>query len=291
MVPGGRSPRASPSGCSPRTRGWSPAGHHSASGSYLLPAHAGMVPSPAPSGALRTAAPRARGDGPEGAGPDGQGIDCSPRTRGWSPRRRVTGPGCGLLPAHAGMVPPCRTTRGPPTTAPRARGDGPGTPYPRAKDAVCSPRTRGWSRPHGRHPHPDPLLPAHAGMAPRHSRFMPHPGPAPRARGDGPVPTAVSSASSSCSPRTRGWSRRDEQQPGVTGLLPAHAGMVPSGSSSSRGPRPAPRARGDGPQAGAGATLTYGCSPRTRGWSRGEPVSDVNPMLLPAHAGMVPVRP
>jgi hypothetical protein len=71
----------------------------------LLPAHAGMVPPSPPPGRAGRTAPRARGDGPPAMWWMADTIDCSPRTRGWSPatgRRRRS---ADLLPAHAGMAP------------------------------------------------------------------------------------------------------------------------------------------------------------------------------------------
>ena len=53
----------------------------------LLPAHAGMVPTISVTGTLTDAAPRARGDGPAQTRARIQGVGCSPRTRGWSPRQ------------------------------------------------------------------------------------------------------------------------------------------------------------------------------------------------------------
>src|SRR5690606_6321385 len=51
-------------GCSPRTRGWSPRLAARIRALSVLPAHAGMVPTPSPTSAESRCAPRARGDGP-----------------------------------------------------------------------------------------------------------------------------------------------------------------------------------------------------------------------------------
>jgi hypothetical protein len=59
-----QSPPSLVHGCSPRTRGWSPALDHGPGDEALLPAHAGMVPRPPPSRPQAGAVPRARGDGP-----------------------------------------------------------------------------------------------------------------------------------------------------------------------------------------------------------------------------------
>ena len=91
--------------CSPRTRGWTRVQLVGIPGVELLPAHAGMDPcTPSPRGGRR-AAPRARGDGPNGVVGFPHLPHCSPRTRGWTQSQRKVR----------------RGTR----PAPRARGDGP----------------------------------------------------------------------------------------------------------------------------------------------------------------------
>src|SRR5690606_23533542 len=52
----------------------------------------------------------------------------------------------------------------------------------------------------------------------------------------------------------------------------------------------APRARGDGPETKEEKATTPACSPRTRGWSRGEDAAARRCVVLTAHAGMVPGR-
>ena len=175
------------------------------------------------------------------------------------------------------------------SAAPRARGDG---PYPGEKGrrlVDCSPRTRGWSRIGGRRRFRGNLLPAHAGMVPVVMLAHPARRPAPRARGDGPASTDRSPSVYSCSPRTRGWSHVLLRASAHEQLLPAHAGMVPSAGRDRTPASPAPRARGDGP----GGLLTglelSPCSPRTRGWSRIYLDTSTGELLLPAHAGMVPL--
>ncbi len=152
--------------CSPRTRGWSPEERFADGRQALLPAHAGMVPASSWCRPVAPAAPRARGDGPPSGLSRLDTLACSPRTRGWS---HLGGPEpCppGLLPAHAGMVPPRPPHSGPGRSAPRARGDGPREPRRRAGPPRCSPRTRGWSRVGPRPRMVFHLLPAHAGMVP-----------------------------------------------------------------------------------------------------------------------------
>ena len=295
--------------CSPRTRGWSPAVPDRVHRGGVLPAHAGMVPSRSQSRSWAHRAPRARGDGPVTMSRTALGISCSPRTRGWSrcgshragrgsvlpahagmvpgrgrrrpgrpraPRARGDGPpderpwprGLGVLPAHAGMVPPGTPSATGPPSAPRARGDGPRGAAAAEFPGLCSPRTRGWSQ------------------TPTGTRA--DLGRAPRARGDGPIVAGCEDILVACSPRTRGWSLRAAGRARLDGVLPAHAGMVPTRQPAASAPARAPRARGDGPGRPSLASSSSACSPRTRGWSHpGHRPAD-HRAVLPAHAGMVP---
>ena len=255
----------------------------------LLPAHAGMVPCSFVHPPRDAPAPRARGDGPGTGETEWVLTDCSPRTRGWSPRGQLRIGGGQLLPAHAGMVPPGTCSCRWPSAAPRARGDGPGSPKCTPLRRACSPRTRGWSRRHDGDRGRRELLPAHAGMVPVYRLLDSGFAAAPRARGDGPFGPVPRCAQSSCSPRTRGWSLLCTPLYTDTELLPAHAGMVPWLPQRSGRSRAAPRARGDGPVGSAAALGALCCSPRTRGWSRGRDTSRPAELLLPAHAGMVPL--
>ncbi len=215
--------------CSPRTRGWPPPPRRREDSTHLLPAHAGMAPSRIPATRTTSTAPRARGDGPHEGDHRPQQRPCSPRTRGWSPEGPAPRRGGPLLPAHAGMVPPDRPFRRAPTSAPRARGDGPVHVRRGRHLHRCSPRTRGWSRRSLRSADDRDLLPAHAGMVPS-SRSAPARGTAaPRARGDGPKTKKVKVKSKGCSPRTRGWPPAGEWRPPPGALLPAHARMAPTG--------------------------------------------------------------
>jgi len=139
-----------------------------------------------------------------------------------------------------------------------------------------------------RPPGPGLVLPAHAGMVPSGSGPAPAGQRAPRARGDGPRCRGGWSETGRCSPRTRGWSQPHRLEKRDTGVLPAHAGMVPEGRSHDPHDRRAPRARGDGPSPGSACPARARCSPRTRGWSLSVILAAVEGQVLPAHAGMVP---
>ncbi len=217
-------------------------------------------------------------------------VDCSPRTRGWTPDRWELIRDRLLLPAHAGMDPVPEPGPGRPCAAPRARGDGPPNGACTCRWPACSPRTRGWTQARLDGWRAPNLLPAHAGMDPGPARRVARPEPAPRARGDGPVARVRSSGDRHCSPRTRGWTRDGRPVRRQERLLPAHAGMDPGLRKSRPRWSAAPRARGDGPpEAGPDAARGV-CSPRTRGWTRTRSSQSWTVALLPAHAGMDPRR-
>ena len=172
-------------------------------------------------------------------------------------------------------------------SAPRARGDGP--PQRAAQRVVvqCSPRSRGWSRLRTERDARDLVLPALAGMVPSVTGGRPSSSSAPRARGDGPRVRRLGAISLWCSPRSRGWSRRDGRRRDPGRVLPALAGMVPSWDDPHLPGHGAPRARGDGPRPLAWMCWVMWCSPRSRGWSPSLMVDQLAAGVLPALAGMV----
>ena len=254
----------------------------------MLPARAGMVPSPGRSQSRCAGAPRASGDGPDSASKPWPRSQCSPRERGWSRLpHRPRGHGS-VLPARAGMVPlrACfgRRTR----CAPRASGDGPGYGFNGRWLQLCSPRERGWSRGGSRRRTRRGVLPARAGMVrPRPAAARSGWG-APRASGDGPADQVAALLKQSCSPRERGWSLAQRVVARDGGVLPARAGMVPHRQLAIEVADGAPRASGDGPRPAGPAPTPCSCSPRERGWSRVEHDHSAHVGVLPARAGMVP---
>ena len=276
--------------CSPRTRGWTHLDADDLLGAYLLPAHAGMDPGAGVDAGATSSAPRARGDGPQGWAGGGYSFLCSPRTRGWTRSRCGWCPRSRLLPAHAGMDPIQVRMVSQIAPAPRARGDGPVLVAWACSSARCSPRTRGWTHLRTRAFGPGRLLPAHAGMDPSRAPCAATQVPAPRARGDGPDEPRTEAARRPCSPRTRGWTHGERSAARTEFLLPAHAGMDPRRAARILVRETAPRARGDGPDVRAHLGEGAGCSPRTRGWTRGRRRPGVPHHLLPAHAGMDRLR-
>ncbi len=149
---------------------------------------------------------------------------------------------------------------------PRASGGGPCRCRRRRIRARSSPRERGWS-PFADPGHADVLgLPRASGGGPwsrgtrRFRRGLP------RASGGGPWSCGMPAASSSSSPRERGWSR-----------TPASAG---SGWGL-------PRASGGGPGTRGAQTVRTPSSPRERGWSAARVRRQAGPAVFPARAGVV----
>ncbi len=276
--------------CSPHPRGWSHQLRVQRHRLHLLPAPAGMVPSPPGRDGCPRAAPRTRGDGPRMLTVPRRHCLCSPHPRGWS-RLPDVGQLVGvLLPAPAGMVPGRARDPRYRVSAPRTRGDGPEEIDGIMSGLVCSPHPRGWSPAQRLQRAEGGLLPAPAGMVPprphRHRRHR----PAPRTSGDGPLGNGRDEYPAVCSPHPRGWSRPPLLGRDVFALLPAPAGMVPTCVTTTSPAVTAPRTRGDGPAHVSVQPVAVHCSPHPRGWSLRRDRSGHTSGLLPAPAGMVPPR-
>ncbi len=234
----------------------------------MVPAHAGVVPAVTTCSGSHPSGPRARGGGPYVPDVDEDGLEWSPRTRGWSPGGPAGGlPGV-VVPAHAGVVPGARTPAATARSGPRARGGGPWSVPPVTGFEVWSPRTRGWSR-GGTRGRPDPdVVPAHAGVVPSRPCPPPPAGSGPRARGGGSLMSARLDA--------------------TVAVVPAHAGVVLRGGRPPHTVPSGPRARGGGPAHAAWIRLAAEWSPRTWGWSLRAWCPDVPGRVVPAGAGVVP---
>ncbi len=196
-----------------------------------------------------------------------------------------------MVPAHAGVVPCSSHSRTQRCCGPRARGGGPLTGDPELRFTPWSPRTRGWSPGLLDEPQVQAVVPAHAGVVPGGCRRRTGQRSGPRARGGGPNRWISSLVAGEWSPRTRGWSRRACVADAELRVVPAHAGVVPLDGDAGHPLRGGPRARGGGPCPGCCTSSHTGWSPRTRGWSRGRIAGPLTPVVVPAHAGVVPPRP
>ncbi len=154
----------------------------------------------------------------------------------------------------------------------------------------CSPRPRGCSRVGRAADAAHRLLPAPAGMFPRHCSTSTARTTAPRARGDVPEVAGGQPHHTLCSPRPRGCSRDVPHGHVRVPLLPAPAGMFPTYRRGSAATGSAPRARGDVPESSPVPAWLTPCSPRPRGCSNTFPYRPSWRQLLPAPAGMFPWR-
>ncbi len=279
---------------SPRTRGSSPDPAGPPSVTFVVPAHAGVLPGRTSRSRRPRSRPRARGCPPMRPSPVGVANGSSPRTRGSSVRPDPRHRPAGVVPAHAGVLP----RRSPPRTwtsgRPRARGGPPPRYRPRDAGTASSPRTRG-SSPHfegeasglvvvpahagvlrgAQRAAARRVVPAHAGVLRAAGTATPAPGGRPRARGGPPHTSRVKLPASWSSPRTRG--------------SPLTAAAGSTGVLARRRPRPGrPRARG-GPPVMLPAMPDIGVSsPRTRGSSVAVPLAPAVTAVVPAHAGVLP---
>ncbi len=238
---------ASTQRCSPRVRGWSWGGIHEKAPPGVFPACAGVVrviprmKKPLPG------VPRVCGGGPGASPSRSRCRGCSPRVRGWSPRRHRLRRGCRVFPACAGVVPRAHRGHGAGHGVPRVCGGGPQDPEFPPPTGKCSPRVRGWS--------------------PDLHRSVIGPVRVPRVCGGGPTDLTRVAADDRCSPRVRGWSRGSWPHPAPAGVFPACAGVVPAGRAPWRRRRRVPRVCGGGPVVPSAVALANECSPRVRGWS------------------------
>ncbi len=110
----------------------------------------------------------------------------------------------------------------------------------------------------------------------------------PRTRGGHPAPDHHCRVPGASSPHTRGSSRHTRMGESDRGVVPAHAGVIPSRKSWRGASAGRPRTRGGHPTAvdnDGGDTMS---SPHTRGSSHVRPLAMIGPGVVPAHAGVIP---
>ncbi len=228
-------------------RGWSRPPPAPARTGGVVPARAGLVPSPSTRWCSAPRGPRACGVGPPAYVDQRAQVRWSPRVRGWS------------LPAFAdasGAI-----------GGPRACGVGPSAAAAPPASTRWSPRVRGWSRAALLGGEAAVVVPARAGLVPgRSSRRRPA-ASGPRACGVGPSTNSAASPVRAWSPRVRGWSPPRSGALDRRPVVPARAGLVPRCPEPPRAPESGPRACGVGPRMERAALIAAGWSPRVRGWS------------------------
>ena len=240
-VPDPDSATPTDSASSPRERGCSVQAHVQSTRHPVVPARAGVFPTPAPGRQRDRRRPRASGGVPTCASHSGASPWLSPRERGCSvcsghvphranvvparagvfPQHRHRWPSAECRPRASGGVPRAATqTTGPPTSSPRERG--------------CSVRLSGFAE-------VVEVVPARAGVFPPACPSHPRPRCRPRASGGVPGDVVTSQVQVLSSPRERGCSLLRPHPHLPPGVVPARAGVfrpyVGSAPWSSRRPR------------------------------------------------------
>ena len=193
----------------------------------LIPAHAGKtaVASAATHGVA--AHPRSRGENRFHDRCRGNANGSSPLTRGKHPVGGADSGRLWLIPAHAGKTEASHTPRRTPGAHPRSRGENVRITDDLNQGHGSSPLTRGKRSLASRVGCQARLIPAHAGKTPQRSRAA-RPGEAhPRSRGENFCIGCAHRAEQGSSPLTRGKPCSLFPVPGVSRLIPAHAGKTP----------------------------------------------------------------
>jgi len=218
------------------------------------------------------------------------GIVSSPHTRGSSRRHRDRRGLGDVVPAHAGVIPiappPLRSRR----CRPRTRGGHPWSTLKELEKSESSPHTRGSSRLDYRRRYMSIVVPAHAGVIRVSSRRPGMASSRPRTRGGHPGGLTELALELRSSPHTRGSSGDRSRLQGAPRVVPAHAGVIRIAQPQPRIGYGRPRTRGGHPYVPFGQVSLHVSSPHTRGSSLAGDAADVDPVVVPAHAGVIRCR-
>ena len=278
-------------GSSPHTRGSSGHAVGLVGPGRVVPAHAGVIlhrgqPCPVPG-----RRPRTRGGHPRRNSPFASCRMSSPHTRGSSACCLTAGPRRRVVPAHAGVIPRARCCAAACSCRPRTRGGHPTPWVDFAPGDRSSPHTRGSSSIALRKQPPQAVVPAHAGVIPRRRRLRRVVTCRPRTRGGHPIVTADAGIAPLSSPHTRGSSPPGLRLPLDRPVVPAHAGVIRSSTSTVCPGIGRPRTRGGHPRSRSNSVTMALSSPHTRGSSRGARGLRGSHPVVPAHAGVIPPTP
>ena len=211
---------------SPHTRGSSERAGSLGEWPAVVPAHAGVIPSRWAARGGSCCRPRTRGGHPCQRLPRPCATQSSPHTRGSSATANRLLVDWGVVPAHAGVIPPRDVPRRCPRCRPRTRGGHPGGVHSVPVARVSSPHTRGSSGWLCLLLLLSPVVPAHAGVI-RGPGTRPTPATCrPRTRGGHPPNRPRRPRGGVSSPHTRGSSVVDAEAGEDAGVVPAHAGVI-----------------------------------------------------------------
>ena len=226
-VPRSAAMNVSSSSSSPRERGCSPVPVRGSSVVGVVPARAGLFPSPPRTSPASPRRPRASGAVPQLFACSKSRVLSSPRERGCSPRPAQHALVVPVVPARAGLFPALRFLASPRWGRPRASGAVPRPLGLVPRWPVSSPRERGCSGVAAVRAIPDDVVPARAGLFPRSSDGRVVRNGRPRASGAVPAAKVSETNAKTSSPRERGCSPavRVLEVEGV--VVPARAGLFP----------------------------------------------------------------
>ena len=171
------------------------------------------------------------------------------------------------------------------TVHPRARGEHSCSVPVNPRAAGSSPRTRGTLILSLAMLFLMRFIPAHAGNISAVVHGVPSIPVHPRARGEHVGVDVLTRGDLGSSPRTRGTYGSSDSGAALPRFIPAHAGNMASIPFGICETTVHPRARGEHITGAARTTRAIGSSPRTRGTSRHDPLSDGACRFIPAHAG------
>ena len=212
----------------------------------------------------------------------------SPLARGSSGLQpRVPGP-LRVVPARAGVIPTSGALRRALSCRPRPRGGHPGSPLATYEPWVSSPPARGSSGGREQRDHQQAVVPARAGVIRTAGSSTPSTGRRPRPRGGHPCAWQEWCVATGSSPPARGSSVEGSCGSAGRLVVPARAGVIRSGQTTSRCPRCRPRPRGGHPDQHATRNLGAASSLPARGSSGRVHRRHARHVVVPARAGVIP---
>ena len=273
---------------SPHARGSSRGCRRRAGARRVVPARAGVIRPPGTGCTRPPRRPRTRGGHPAVNRCSMVRCRSSPHARGSSGRPAGHPDHAEVVPARAGVIPPCPRCTAAMRRRPRTRGGHPGLDPDRRAPGASSPHARGSS--------PGPLhqlrelgvVPARAGVIRRQACPWRSMAGRPRTRGGHPACPSCGLAEDASSPHARGSSPRGCASGAAPTVVPARAGVIPGPGLPVRGAARRPRTRGGHPSSARPAGCPVMSSPHARGSSPHQRLRTRACRVVPARAGVIP---